>query len=172
MPGTCEEKSDSTVSKNILDAKKQVSKRPRQSLETKESSNGRVSSKAPAQPVVPVLSTPFQVSKPVEDHYIPKNDVNQILSAVMKDVGTWVGPLTNKELEFYSQFSGTWRADWEASDTYDSLCKVMKLGWVFRKGLESSNTLSVRKVPSRCCTLSHCVTGREQLIVTTEVLSD
>lgn len=155
--GSSDEKSDPIRSDLNSDARKQVSKRSRRSLEPKKPSKTCLSADFQVQEIIPELPTPREISEPVKKGYVPTNDVNQILTTVSKDIGTWVGPLSDKEFEFYSQFSGTWKTDWNISDNFDSLCKVMKLGWVFRKGLEASDCLSVRYIPSRCNLLYYCL---------------
>ncbi|CAD7700108.1 unnamed protein product [Ostreobium quekettii] len=51
------------------------------------------------------------------------------------------GPLSPEEMTEISRFAGTWKADRSMSDDYDGMCKIMQLGFVFRKALDSSDTI-------------------------------
>lgn len=96
---------------------------------------------ASSQPKKPSL---HNILSPRIEAYRPTNDVNQILKTTRKDCKTWRGPLTDAEFLFYMKYNGKWKANWGVSDSYDSLCKVMELGWVFRKGLDASDVIVVR----------------------------
>lgn len=54
------------------------------------------------------------------------------------------GQLGQAELAGISRFAGVWKVDRKVSDSYSTLCKVMQLGWVFRKALTASGTIKIK----------------------------
>lgn len=90
-----------------------------------------------------VQTSPGSVPQPlpVAQGYRHTNDINKILQESKVDVFRLKGPMTESQLHDVLRMNGTWKADKSMSDNYESLCQVMELGWVFRKGLENSDTL-------------------------------
>ncbi|GMH39814.1 hypothetical protein BSKO_07712 [Bryopsis sp. KO-2023] len=101
-------------------------------------------------PEIPDIEPTHQISLQKPQGYIPTNDINSILQESKVDAFRLRGPLTDSQLKSVLKINGKWKTDWELSDSYDSLCQVMELGWVFRKGLENSDTLIFESNAKEC----------------------
>ncbi|CAD7699100.1 unnamed protein product [Ostreobium quekettii] len=66
-----------------------------------------------------------------------------LLHEPMDDVDLRSGPPSADEFAEMLRFVGTWKADRSASDEYDGLCKVMQLGYAFKKALDASDTMKI-----------------------------